>query len=372
MHGDGLQMKSLPVPFPSAVAGFFRTRSATDEAGRFIHAGDAAACQKLLDISVRGPWLVELGPSAERPLLPAPGDALQLVGATDALRIARLGRLAPLGDREATDLTTEEGQLALVGPAGRIADKPARRRVTFWYWDQLEQWLTDPNGFPSQVQPNAVGWPDPALEPRTNVAINGDTRTGEAGKLFTIEHRRFQGSVGGGPLSSHTRRLALLASCDAPGIRPGVVPFAGERRLIALRKSQAAHPAMPDAVRKCVIADRSARIVLVTPAVFTLGWRPTWLLKEREGVRVTLQAAITPRPEVVSGWDMAQKRPKPTRRLVPAGGVYFVRLDGDEASINRWLDATWWQCVSDDEQARRDGFGLCVIGTDPELNGDAR
>jgi CRISPR-associated protein Cmr3 len=85
-----------------------------------------------------------------------------------------------------------------------------------------------------------------------------------------------------------------------------------------------------------------------------------------------LQAAITPRPEVVSGWDMAQKRPKPTRRLVPAGGVYFVRLDGDEASINRWLDATWWQCVSDDEQARRDGFGLCVIGTDPELNGDAR
>jgi len=64
----------------------------------------------------------------------------------------------------------------------------------------------------------------------------------------------------------------------------------------------------------------------------------------------------------VSGWDFENNRPKPTRRLAPAGTVLFFKLDGDDTAVGRWIDATWMHCVSDEEQDRRDGFGLAVLG----------
>ena len=52
--------------------------------------------------------------------------------------------------------------------------------------------------------------------------------------------------------------------------------------------------------------------------------------------------------------------PKATRRLVPAGGVYFFESDGNDNSA---LAGHWLRPVSDGEQERRDGFGLAVWGT---------
>lgn len=75
--------------------------------------------------------------------------------------------------------------------------------------------------------------------------------------------------------------------------------------------------------------------------------------------------------EVVSGWDLAfdngagkpRGRPKPTRRLAPAGSVYFVELEGGaREDLERWCDAAWLAPLSDGEQERRDGFGLAALG----------
>jgi CRISPR-associated protein Cmr3 len=52
---------------------------------------------------------------------------------------------------------------------------------------------------------------------------------------------------------------------------------------------------------------------------------------------------------------------------VPAGSIYFFEVrQGDGAALaDRWL-----QSVCDDEQDRRDGFGLAVWGTwNPKENG---
>ncbi|NTV66005.1 MAG: hypothetical protein HGA65_21065, partial [Oscillochloris sp.] len=54
--------------------------------------------------------------------------------------------------------------------------------------------------------------------------------------------------------------------------------------------------------------------------------------------------------------------PKATRRLAPAGSVYFLRLAGTEDAIRAWVEQTWMQCVSDNQQSRDDGFGLAVLG----------
>ena len=66
---------------------------------------------------------------------------------------------------------------------------------------------------------------------------------------------------------------------------------------------------------------------------------------------------------VVSGWDLAQGRPKETKRLAPAGSVYFLELAGEREDIRRWCDEAWLNCVGDGAQDRRDGFGLAALGT---------
>ncbi len=69
------------------------------------------------------------------------------------------------------------------------------------------------------------------------------------------------------------------------------------------------------------------------------------------------------RAQVVSGWDFEKSSPKPTRRLMPVGSVFFLKLQGDKVSIGEWVDALWMQTISDQDVDRRDGFGLAVLGT---------
>ncbi|MGO7309814.1 type III-B CRISPR module-associated Cmr3 family protein, partial [Rhizobium ruizarguesonis] len=66
----------------------------------------------------------------------------------------------------------------------------------------------------------------------------------------------------------------------------------------------------------------------------------------------------------VSGWDLKAGRPKPTRRAVPAGSVYFLRLPQEwgEAEVREWITGIWFQNLSDREQDRKDGYGLAALG----------
>jgi len=79
-------------------------------------------------------------------------------------------------------------------------------------------------------------------------------------------------------------------------------------------------------------------------------------------VKLNLVSACTGRWKPISGWSLEKGRrgPKPIRRLVPAGSVYFFEvLEGDASALAKNL---WLRSVCDDEQDRRDGFGLALWG----------
>ncbi|PIV26970.1 MAG: CRISPR-associated protein Cmr3, partial [Anaerolineae bacterium CG03_land_8_20_14_0_80_58_20] len=79
---------------------------------------------------------------------------------------------------------------------------------------------------------------------------------------------------------------------------------------------------------------------------------------------IKIIAAALSRYQTISGWDYAKENggaPKPTRRLVPAGSVYFLNLKG-VADIEAFVNAVWLQAISDDDQSRLDGFGLALLG----------
>ncbi len=94
------------------------------------------------------------------------------------------------------------------------------------------------------------------------------------------------------------------------------------------------------------------------------GAGPGQLLGSSDSLKVELVAAKVSRPETVSGWNFQKMEPKPTRRVVPAGDVFWGRLSGAPDARLTWLDKTWGECISDEEQDRLDGYGLAVVGVE--------
>lgn len=351
----GARALTLGFPFPSTTTGAVRTLDGSDADGRFRR----AEIPRLRQVEVRGPLLVALDSATGdimEWLAPPPSDALILDGAPASRARGLLSRLVPLDVPAAVSTNLPEG-LSLVGMTRPRPGKPSKGTPRFWRWRQFEQWLLNPQEEELELAEDN----GPVLQVRTHVGIQHATRTAAEGALFQTQGLEFTGPA--------TRtRLALAVSTDAPNLRPGLAPLGGERRLVNWRRSNRQFPACPAALRADIIKHRHCRLILLTPGHFGGGWKPDWLLSRRENVLPTLRAVAVSRYQVVSGWDLEWSdgerhgRPKPTRRLAPAGTVLFLALDGSDAAIDRWVDTTWMQCVSDAEQDRRDGFGLAVLG----------
>ena len=152
-------------------------------------------------------------------------------------------------------------------------------------------------------------------------------------------------------------------SIRMPTPRQGLDFLGGERRSIRWRHGPEKLPECPTAVRTAIVQSRSCRLILATPACFAHGYLPGAARLVRSGVTATVQAVANNRYQVVSGWDYALGKPKPSRRLAPAGTVYFLKLAGSDDAIGQFVDDVWLQSISDDEQDQRDGFGLALLGT---------
>lgn len=380
---------SLPFPPPGMLAGAARTRMASID-GAFACPDEDLA--ELLQIPVHGPLLAELADGSDQVaswLAPAPRDAV-LFGDAD---LALLRRLVP---RDLPDGTQAGGFRGRGAHQGRTVvgfadpepeEKSLAHPPAFWRWERFAHWLgAPPDPLPDvpeslgalqdgePVDPSTLGLGAIQREPRAHLALEPGERVGQEGLLFETEGLRFLAPSGAGKLAA--RRLALglrtpggSIGSRALALRAELAPLGGERRLARWRPATGAPwPTLPPEIRKRVIDERRARIVLLTPAEFSVGSLPGWsggaipgLSGEAAKVTATVRAACVPRPEVVSGWDLRLGQAKPSRRLAPAGSVYWVELSGD-GDVGIWCDALWLRPVSDEGKARLNGYGLAAIG----------
>ena len=145
---------------------------------------------------------------------------------------------------------------------------------------------------------------------------------------------------------------------------PLVHPLGGERRLVWIENSKDDLWACPQEFAAKLPGASRIRMVLATPGIFKYGWLPEWLheghLPGSES-KVKLRGAIVDRWKPVSGWSLERGRtgPKPVKRLVPAGSVYF--LETTDASPFP-VEDLWLQSVCDDEKDQLEGFGLALWG----------
>ena len=330
-------------PPPSTVAGCLRTAWAR-ATGRELGT-------HLAQLAVSGPLLMD---SNDRPLVPKPADAMYFA-AEDSPHCVRA---EPKAFDAGCDADLPDGLLPVQLAQARQG-KPVKG-PTWWALDDLLKFRRRVDLPFCEIRKR--GWSPPEGDRRTHVAI--DPRTGAAadGKLFqteglVLDARKAPDASSGG--------LRLLARCGEP-LRECLVHLGGERRLAALEpQDPAAWPQPPQGWLQDVVSSGGMCLTLLTPGLFSTGYRPGWLDAAGIGsppdiptLRLQLRAVAVERWQAQSGWDLAARGPRPTRKLAGAGTTYWFRIL--EGVNEKALSALWLANVSDREQDRRDGFGLAL------------
>lgn len=346
----GLLARSTSWPMPSVVIGAIRTRL-----GRLTNY-DHSTVDKLKLIEHFGPFLATPHGDTHTLAFPAPADAVAFRRGDGQLDVYP-ARPEKLGQDEGTDL---EGILPLLGPKN---EKPEELAAFFWSAAETLAWLQKRDCGPD-LRAN-TGISDRPRQRRTHVKMSHATQAAEESRLFTTEALEFSDHerVRDGTLTFRDPRPRI---CSQIGYAEGeswaalepLAPIGGERRLAYWSEANVDWPKAPDTLK----SERLVRLQLITPGCFDCGWRPKWFEYGKPGIKdlqLKLVAAAVPRPVPLSGWDFTKPGKtgqKATRFLAPAGSVYFCEvIQGDPKDL-------WMKSISDNEQDRRDGFGLVLCG----------
>jgi len=337
-------------PPPSTLAGCLRTA--------WARATDRDFGLELAELPVAGPLLARPDQSGKLHLLvPKPADAIYLRRDAEIHCV----RAEPRDFDEGTGSDLPDG-LTPVRLTEDLKGKPAPGPA-WWDWDDLMAYR--------QGQPRSLaeltqrGWSPPPGDRRTHVAIDPTTLTSDPGRLFQTEGLDFEPTNHWLQATAPGAGLRLLARCGK-ALPAALVHLGGERRLAALQPQPESAWPIPDPGWFERIANaRGLTLTLLTPAFFGAGYRPGWLGDDGEGappltpgLRLRLVAAAVTRWQPHSGWDLARRRPRPTRKLIGAGATYWLRLIGQPDPDA--LAALWLASLCDVEQDRRDGFGLAL------------
>ncbi len=368
--GQGNRMRPVTWPLPSVVAGSLRTMLAKAAERPF----SLDTSQELLQIGVSG-----LFPVTDQQLyLPAPNDCV--VRADDPTWTPL--RAAPREESEGgCDLPTGLQPVMLSQEDAEDDFKP-KDAPAWWPLDRYADWLIG-----KQIAFDHRFLKAPETDERTHVKLEAETGTAEEAKLFTtaalpLAHLPRFGAEKTESFADRWAETTLATRVAAEGWASEALahlnawhPLGGERRLAHWQTASGARWDVPPTVAAALKDAKRVRMVLATPAIFRHGWRPGWLGEnlvgspwKDQGPTLRLVGVSIQRWRAVSGWSLADlpdqpRGPKPVKRMVPAGGVYFFHVeDGTGAGLaSRWL-----QPVGDDEGERqdcRDGFGLAAWGT---------
>lgn len=362
--GQGNRMRGLAWPLPSVVAGSFRT-ALVKAHPQLDFSGEMP--RRLMQVEVAG-----IFPAVKSTLyLPAPHDCVWH-GETGQLYAARPFSDAPGGC---------DFPIAGLRPVSHCQDaqtpdfKP-KRVPEWWPVEKLGDWLLE-----KPVIFDASFLNSPVQETRDHVCINADTGAASEGQIFStsglnITHLPRFGAEQSTRFYERFAEITLSARVAVNDVAfEHVKPLdiwhslGGERRLVHWQSANTDRLwSCSETVETALAVADNVRMVLATPAIFEHGWRPGWLDKKTltgkpldDGPTLKLVGVSNTRWKAVSGWSLAPPRgPKPIRRMVPAGSVFFFeKIEGDGRALAR---NGWLQSISDGDQERRDGFGLAVWG----------
>lgn len=345
LFGDpGSYGEALVPPWPSVAAGAIRSQMMAEANVDFAAFKSGNEClpelgtlEKPGPFTVAGFWLArKLDDGQVESFHPLPAD-LVVAGENEGRKARRLSPVKPAAG------------LSLSAPLPMLpalaADAPAKPvRGTWLRQAGWARYLAGETPTPDDLVDIAKLW---KLDPRVGVGLDPGTRRADDGKLFTVQ------AVA---LAKHHGFLAAVQGADPP--ERGTLRFGGDGRACAVRTVEFTPPA---ADLEAIASGRQCRIVLTSPGIFADGWRLPGCDDAGRftlgGVSGRLICAAVPRAETVSGWDLANWRPKPAQRAAPAGSVYWMdELEATPKSLDKLAANGLWRDEEYHDSRRAEGF----------------
>jgi CRISPR-associated protein Cmr3 len=332
------------LPLPQTLAGAIRTALLQQVGCDFSRMRGAAtfaeavarSCgsddQWIARTTIRGPWLARRTAADEGidVLVPMPATLQQAKRAEHQ----SLHRIAPLTANELPGWNPTGDQAGLRPLWLKTLDstEPATGFLT---QNGLRQFLASEPVMASEVVKTDELY---SLDHRTGIGISPDRLVAEESQIYGRGFLALQENV------------AIYAEVVLPDDAPPdgrffddlrTLSIGGEGRHATIR--QLPHPvAWP---QTAPTEGRKPLVLLTTPCPFKAGWKPQTLAQQ-------IIAAAVPGSIPFSGWDLANRCPKPTRFAVPAGSVYFLNSLPEKEPHS----------LAETEDERQLGWGCCLTG----------
>lgn len=360
LFGDpGSFGESLVPPWPSVAAGALRSRMLADDdvdlsgfaAGAVNHPAIGTPAQPgLFTITVF--HLARRHADGNVEILVAPPADLVIV-AGENKRPATVGRSTPMVPADGIASSAPFAQIPVLA-------ETERGKPTGGYWLSAAGWgkyLAGATPEPGDLVPTSQLW---TIDPRVGVGLDAATRRASDGRLFSVQAVAM--SKRGVQYPFDVGFLAGVRGAEPP--RHGFVRLGGDGRAAAVHCLAAVDLPEPD---YGAIADAGrCRLVLTSPGVFPHGWCLPGMEGDGSvrfaGLTGRVVCAAVPRAEVVSGWDLANGRPKAAYRAAPAGSVYWLdQLDTTAEQLRKLVDRGLWDDPCNDPQRRAEGFNRFML-----------
>jgi CRISPR-associated protein Cmr3 len=121
-----------------------------------------------------------------------------------------------------------------------------------------------------------------------------------------------------------------------------------------------------NAIKSKIDFAKQFKLLFTSPVLLKNGWLPGGVkdlndIWETGSVAIRIKSAVLGKPMRVGGWDMKKGGPKPMRKAVPPGSVYYCELA--KGTVDALFDTLFDKNISDaDDDLARQGFGHTLIG----------
>lgn len=304
--------------------------------------------------------------SFEHRMWPVPRDVVFLENNKAETKQCKVTRLIPKKPLAGILSNAPKADSALWFP--QLETKESVKPLTpprWWNEATFVKWLRGKDVEATVHQGKADG-PHMDKQARIHVVINNKTQTAKDKGLYTTEIVETLQSDKEG-----SYEWAIGVEVETPEVTAPRLATLGSDRRPAFVEELEDTPLFdpPDNLLEQIAGSKSLRLILITPAKFKEGWLPKgFKLEDNAAYRgslpgvngeVILRSALVGRPVNISGWDMAERRPKGTDRMAPPGSVYFFEKANGQAFTADEVQALWLANLGDRTE---DGFGLVVPG----------
>jgi CRISPR-associated protein Cmr3 len=195
-----------------------------------------------------------------------------------------------------------------------------------------------------------------SIEPKIGMGRDNTTRTASEGKLYRVGMRRLDAIK---EFGCNSNKFSFVVEFEGISIeQKGFIKLGAEGKT-AFYESLDVKP-LAENLNIIPSSDSNMfKLYLLTPGIFEKGWIPDFennpLLKDLELEYIT---ACTGKPLTIGGFDMDKKIPKPMRKAVPSGSVYYLKSSNNFKEISKRLNG-----ISISEMGTaKEGFGVVLVG----------